>query len=411
MISPAVVPTKPPTAVFLDWIKTMSYTPKATALCPAILRALHLSSGLLTALFLYAAITTSATAAEQIDCPLRDQPYSLDTPLIDIMLKPEARAIVNARMDGALDKMPTTFASTTPPSFSAILNVRWIAAMAHLPDEALNQIGAELASLTVTDTDRSARCARYDSEAPELHIAKGKPRLLVMEKINGFKDVPSFDAATALLKSLAKANGWSLTTTDNGAAFNPATLKQFDAVIWNNISGDVLTLEQRKAFRNYIEQGGGFLGIHGSGGDPTYFWDWYVDELIGARFIGHTQDPQFQRARIAVEPSGTGIERGLPAQWELTEEWYSFASSPRDNGAMVIATLDESSYQPVGRGGQKLAMGDHPIAWARCIGKGRSFYSAIGHVPEVYQDQHHRALLRQAIEWAAGLNHNQCDKQ
>ena len=387
---------------------TSQQLPALRALRQGILR---LTSGLLPALLVNAAVSTSALATEAIDCPLRDQPYSLDTPLIDIMLKPEARAIVNAQMDGALDKMPTYFASTEPPSFSAILNLRNIAAMARLPDDKLRSIGTELASLPVTDADRSARCARYDTSTPELAIAPGKPRLLVMEKINGFKDVPSFDAAAVMLKSLAKANGWSLTSTDSGAAFNADTLSQFDAVIWNNISGDVLTLTQRSAFRHYIEQGGGFLGIHGSGGDPNYAWDWYVDELIGARFIGHPKEPQFQQARIVVEHSGTGIERDLPSEWTLTEEWYSFASSPRDKGAMVVATLDESSYQPVGRGGQKLAMGDHPIAWARCIGKGRSFYSAIGHVPDVYQDPNHLIMMRQAIEWAAGLNHDQCDQQ
>jgi uncharacterized protein len=44
---------------------------------------------------------------------------------------------------------------------------------------------------------------------------------------------------------------------------------------------------------------------------------------------------------------------------------------------------------------------DHPIAWAHCIGKGRSFYSAIGHRPETYSDANHIKLLEQAILWAS----------
>ena len=51
----------------------------------------------------------------------------------------------------------------------------------------------------------------------------------------------------------------------------------------------------------------------------------------------------------------------------------------------VLATLDESTYSPKGMFGQELAMGkDHPIAWSHCVGKGRAFYAAPGHLPAVY---------------------------
>jgi uncharacterized protein len=50
--------------------------------------------------------------------------------------------------------------------------------------------------------------------------------------------------------------------------FNAADLKRFDAVVWNNVSGDVLTIPQRSDFKAYIENGGGFAGFHGSAGDP-----------------------------------------------------------------------------------------------------------------------------------------------
>jgi uncharacterized protein len=46
-------------------------------------------------------------------------------------------------------------------------------------------------------------------------------------------------------------------------------------------------------------------------------------------------------------------------------------------------------------------MGDHPIAWTKCIGDGRSFYSAIGHRPETYSEPHNVRLLEHAIVWAA----------
>ena len=183
-------------------------------------------------------------------------------------------------------------------------------------------------------------------------------------------------------------------------AFNPATLRQFDAVIWNNISGDVFTLSQRRAFRQFLAAGGGFVGVHGTAGDPAYFWDWYADKLIGARFLMHPMDPQFQAARVVVDKTHP-LAGPLPSQWTMTDEWYSFSTNPRKAGARVVLTLDESTYSPVGPGGLDLRMGDHPIAWTNCVNGGRVFYSAIGHRPETYSQPEYVALLEKAIGWAA----------
>lgn len=121
-------------------------------------------------------------------------------------------------------------------------------------------------------------------------------------------------------------------------------------------------------------------------------------------------DPQFQDARLVVE-RGSDLVRDLPPQWTMKDEWYSFSSSPRASGANVLVTLDESTYSLVGVGGQDLHMGDHPIAWTRCIGKGRSFYSAIGHRAESYSDPNHLKLLEAGLLWAADGEDGQCRKE
>jgi len=353
------------------------------------------------------AVAPAVSARQIIDCPLRDAPYSLDSPLIDVLLKPEAKAAVDSVVPTLLQNLPPQFAGTTPPSFASIITLRIAASFKRIPQDALVPVGDALAKLVVTDADRNARCARYDIEVPRLDIPKGKPRLLLFEKMTGFRDGPSVEAASSALRAMAQRKGWALVVTDKGGAITPSVLKKFDAVIWNNVSGDVLTLTQRSAFKSYIEHGGGFVGFHGSGGDPAYFWDWYVDTLLGARFIGHPLAPQFQDARIVVEGQGP-IGQGLAPGWTMNDEWYSFKASPRSSGAQIIATLDESSYSPKGMGKQDLRMGDHPIAWTRCIGNGRSFYSAIGHRPETYSEPHNVQLLEQAIAWAAGNGESRC---
>lgn len=362
-------------------------------------------------------MASPAMARPVTDCPLRDRPFSSTSPLMDIILSPAASAAVDSVVPNMTKSMPPMFASKTPPNFAAILSVKEAAGMGarfsrdpssfKMPDMA--QVDAALAKVSVTAEDRVARCARYDNDVPSFTLKPGRQSVLLFEKINGFKDTPSVNAAHAAFIALAERKGWNIVATDKGGVFNPATLRRFDVVVWNNISGDVLTLSQRRAFENYINRGGAFVGVHGSAGDFVYFWDWYVDTLIGARFIGHPMNPQFQEARVAVEARDHPIGKVLPAEWKMTDEWYSFRSSPRANGATVIASLDETTYKPDGMAGQNLRMGDHPIAWTRCIGprghgRGRSFYSAIGHKPETYTEPHYSAMLEAGLAWAMDRN-------
>ncbi len=68
-----------------------------------------------------------------------------------------------------------------------------------------------------------------------------------------------------------------------------------------------------------------------------------------------------------------------------------------------------STYKPDGMAGQDLRMGsDHPIAWSKCVGSGRSFYSAIGHRPERYADAVYVQMLEQAVAWAGNRAASDC---
>lgn len=346
------------------------------------------------------ALAGTAQARPVTDCPMRNAPFSVESPLIDILLSPAARSLVEAETKSDFSKGPARFTGTTPPTFAAILTLKEAGMFTRMKPDQLGPLDAKLRALPVTAADRIARCARYDNDVPRFDLPRGGPRVLLFEKINGFKDEPSVNAARAALTAMAERKGWTLVTTEKGGAFNPRTLSQFDAVIWNNISGDVLTLAQRRAFQQYLQKGGAYVGIHGSAGDPAYFWDWYADTLLGARFLSHPMSPQFQDARVVVEARDNPIAAGLPAEWTMKDEWYSFKTNPRATGATVIATLDESSYKPVGPMNIDLRMGDHPIAWTRCIGKGRVFYSAIGHRPESYSQPQNAALMEGAISWA-----------
>lgn len=253
----------------------------------------------------------------------------------------------------------------------------------------------------------------YDKDAPKLPELK-QPAILIFSKTNGFRDSNQIATANAALEKIAKDKGWASFTTENAAVFNAEQLAKFKAVVWNSTSGDVLTPEQRAAFKAWMEAGGGFVGLHGAGGDPSYKWQWYVDDLIGAQFIGHTLSPQFQQGRLVIEDQTHPATKGLGAEWVREEEWYSFDKSPRAKGYHILVTLDEASYSPREKipllVDKDLRMGkDHPIVWTHCLGNGRAFYSALGHRAESYAEPKHLAMIAGAISWVAGIEGPECD--
>ena len=100
--------------------------------------------------------------------------------------------------------------------------------------------------------------------------------------------------------------------------------------------------------------------------------------------------------------------RHLGPAWTHREEWYSYDRSVRGQpGARVLAAVDETTYSPRLKllwSDRDLSMGDHPVIWTRAVGRGRAFFSALGHSAEAYRGGGpYPGVLEGAIEWAARL--------
>ena len=255
--------------------------------------------------------------------------------------------------------------------------------------------------------------SHYDTEPVALPADLPEPALLLFTKTNGFRHEEAIPAGVALIQAIAKQRGWSVFHTESGAAFTPENLSRVSVAVWHQVSGDVLDDAQKQALRSWIEAGGGWVGIHGAGGDSFYAWPWYEDVLVGALFIGHPMGPQFQQAKLVVEDRTHPATRELPASFVHDEEWYSFDQSVRAKGYRVLATVDESSYSPRLKflgADRDLRMGaDHPVIWSHCAGRGRVFYSALGHQAKSYALPEMEHLLEGAIAWASRLEGEGCD--
>ncbi|GIF52353.1 glucose/arabinose dehydrogenase [Asanoa ferruginea] len=228
--------------------------------------------------------------------------------------------------------------------------------------------------------------------------APGEPyNVLVFSKTAGFRH-DSIPAGIAAIQQLGAEHNFSVTATEDAAAFTDANLATFATVVWLSTTGDVLNADQQAAFERYIRAGGGYVGVHAAS-DTEYDWAWY-GQLVGAYFSAH---PSNQNATIKVEDPAHPSTAGLPQKWNRFDEWYNFRTNPRGT-VHVLASLDETSYAP-GSG----AMGaDHPTAWCQDFDGGRSWYTGSGHTIESYSEPNYLNHLLGGIETTAGVVDADC---
>jgi len=264
------------------------------------------------------------------------------------------------------------------------------------------QLGGAAAGFVVTP--------EKDTTPPQLPPDLKPGGVLIISKTAGFREEAAIQASDVALAAIAKEKGVPYFVTENGAVMNAQQLAKFKLVIWNNNSGDILTDEQRAAFKTWLENGGSSFGIHGAGGDPASFaaprtasvWKWYVDETIGAQFTEHSP---IMPADVHIEDRKSPVMKGLPAVVRRSDEWYSFSENPRSKpGFHILASVDEKSYTP----GRTSMGGDHPLIWWHCVGKGHALYSALGHGGMMYTEPFIIELLDNAMAWGLAESGHAC---
>jgi len=215
-----------------------------------------------------------------------------------------------------------------------------------------------------------------------------KAGVLIFSKTAGFRH-DSIETGVAAMKEVL-APTYMVDATEDAAAFTPTNLERFRVVVFLNTTGDVLDDAQQMAFERFIEDGGGYVGVH-SASDTEYDWPWY-GRLVGAYFKTH---PAIQEAVIRNESKDHPSMAGWPAELKRTDEWYVYRTNPRSvKGMMILASLDESSYTGGGMDG------DHPTTWCHEVGKGRAWYTGGGHTKESFAEPLFRSHLKGGVDWA-----------
>jgi uncharacterized protein len=220
---------------------------------------------------------------------------------------------------------------------------------------------------------------------------------LLVTKTAGWHHESINEGVTAI-KELATRNFFNVQWHQEGATVTDKYLENFQVIIFLNTTGDIFKEDEQKAIEKFIKAGKGFVGIH-SASDTEYGWEWYT-KLVGRMFKIH---PAIQTAKLRLTDNKfSGLDEFTDGQlW--TDEWYEFSPETTTDLKYILA-VDESSYNAKVQWGEKKGEGMgsfHPVAWYHDYDGGRSFYTALGHMPAVYSEPAFLNHIYAGIYWAA----------
>lgn len=220
-------------------------------------------------------------------------------------------------------------------------------------------------------------------------------RVFVITHAAGFKH-SSRQLAADTVKALGEKTGkWTVVGTAENAEqvaanINAENLKNVDLVFFANTTGDLgLSADAKRAFYDWIKAGGAYAGVHSA--SDTYHGDADYLNLVRGEF--QTHGPQMTVDVFVQDPDHPAC-KGLPETFKIHDEIYEFKNWDRAN-VHVLLTMHKHP--------QKDEQGDFPIAWTNRVGKGRMFYTSLGHREDVYQNEIYIKHLTGGMLWALGL--------
>jgi len=184
-------------------------------------------------------------------------------------------------------------------------------------------------------------------------------------------------------------------TTGQPASGGPS-LASVDAIFFLGHRDVPLDPQQRVELAEFVRGGKGFVASHTA---LTAFDSWpEFGDLLGARYDDHPWNTA--SGTIINEDPSFPATRHFAATFPLTDEFYQPKAFSRDK-LRVLLRLDVSKMPP--NPNMRRADNDFPLAWAKMYGKGRVFYSSLGHGAEMWDNRDIAQMYFEAIKWSLGL--------
>ncbi|MGJ8639402.1 MAG: ThuA domain-containing protein [Opitutaceae bacterium] len=267
--------------------------------------------------------------------------------------------------------------------------------------------------------------SKIDEALPKKPIVEPKRsrKILVFSATAGYRHGSITSGKVALEKMGDSSGAYEATVSDDPSNFETSALRQYDAVVLLNTTLDFFmpTKKQRKRFTDqeweylearqkrlvdnlldYVGDGGGLVGIHAAT-DSCYDHKEYGDAM-GGYFDGHPWTGNMN-VTIVVEDGEHAIIKPVfegMKDFRIKDEIYQFKEEPysRDRLRVLLHLDPERSDKP--KTEPKRKDGDYAVSWVQSVGKGRVFYSSLGHNHHIYANPLMLKHYLAGIQFATG---------
>jgi type 1 glutamine amidotransferase len=196
------------------------------------------------------------------------------------------------------------------------------------------------------------------------------------------------EKCATIVRDLLEADGFSVRVEAGAEAFADPAIKRLGLIV------PIITMAtiEKPALANLVEavtEGVGLAGFHGGMGDafrnaPEYQF------MCGGQWVAHPGNIIDYRVNI-IRPDDP-IMQGIGDFAYRSEQYYMHVDPSNE----VLATTTFSGEHASWIDGVIM-----PVVWKRRHGKGRVFYSSLGHVASEFEVPEMRTILRRGLSWAA----------
>jgi type 1 glutamine amidotransferase len=205
-------------------------------------------------------------------------------------------------------------------------------------------------------------------------------------------------ASVAAIRKMGAGAGFAVDVSDSPDVFTAAALRQYRAIVFSNSNNEAFATDaQRNAFQQYIQAGGGFVGIHSASGSERK-WPWFWS-MLGGTFNRH---PKLQPFTVRVCQPDFAAMGKLPASFEWADECYYFHHLNPDIRVLLSADPSKIADPKKQSDPPELVDSAIPLAWYHTFDGGREFYTALGHKKEDYTNPLLYNQILGGIIWAMG---------
>lgn len=221
-------------------------------------------------------------------------------------------------------------------------------------------------------------CLLFNACAPEEEAGPIDPRRMEVLFLGHDSEHHNAQEFLPYLASSLTPRGINFTYTNEVSDLNRNYLKHFDAVaIYANI--DEIPKSEERAIMNFVKNGGGLIPIHSA----SYCFrnsSQYVD-LVGGQFSSHDT----ARFSLHIVDPNHQITMGL----DPFETWDETYIHEKHSDKHILMTRVDGDHE-------------EPYTWIKEYGKGRMFYTALGHDLRTWGQTDFHELLFRGICWAIG---------